>query len=124
VRRILKARPPGQVVKGEALDDYEVAAIEAGLDILLVAKSHAAELALNEVTLRVHTDLQGFLDAGVNPLLDGMRSMAGADRAFRLQQLDAAVKIAHRILGASYGALLAKAVDVAAGERKPAAKSA
>ena len=47
-----------------------------------VAKSHAAELALNEVTLRVFSDLQGFLDAGVNPLLDGLRGMAGEDRAF------------------------------------------
>jgi hypothetical protein len=124
VRRILKARPADGRGQAETLDPLESAAIEAGLDILLVAKSHAAELALNEVTLRVFTDLQGFLDAGVNPLLDGMRSMTGGDRAFRLQQLDAAVKIAQRVLGATYAGLLAKAVDVAAGERRPAAKSA
>jgi hypothetical protein len=123
VRRILKARPPDATGR-ETIDPLETASVEAGLDILLVAKSHAAELALNEVTLRVFSDLQGFLDAGVNPLLDGMRSMTGGDKAFRLQQLDAAVKIAQRILGATYAALLAKAVDVAAGERRPAAKGA
>jgi hypothetical protein len=124
VRRILRARPADASGRAEPLDPLETSAIEAGLDILLVAKSHAAELALNEVTLRIFTDLQGFLDAGVNPLLDGMRSMTGEDRTFRLQQLDAAVKIAQRVLGATYAALLAKAVDVAAGERRPAAKSA
>jgi hypothetical protein len=58
----------------EVLDVTEVASLEAGLDILVVAKSHAAELAVNEVTLRVFSDLQAFLDAGVNPLLDGVRS--------------------------------------------------
>ena len=98
--------------------------MEAGLDILLIAKSHAAELALNEVTLRVFSELQSFLDAGVNPLLDGLRGMAGEDRAYRLRQLDAAVRVAQRVLGGSYAALLAKAVDVAAGDRRPAAKSA
>ena len=68
VRRLLKARPAGAGRRPEELDDYEVASVEAGLDILLVAKSHAAELALNEVTLRVFSELQSFLDAGVNPL--------------------------------------------------------
>jgi hypothetical protein len=120
VRRVLKARTPDGGKRGETLDETEIASLEAGLDILLLAKSHAAELALNEVTLRVFSDLQGFLDAGVNPLLDSMRGMAGEERAYRLQQLDAAVKIAYRVLGPSYATLLAKAVDVAAGDRKAA----
>ena len=53
VRRVLKARTPDQEKRGETLDETEIASLEAGLDILLLAKSHAAELALNEVTLRV-----------------------------------------------------------------------
>lgn len=124
VRRILKSRPPARPGSAEGLDTHEIASIEAGLDILLVAKSQAAELALNEVTLRVFSDLQTFLDAGVNPLLDGVRTMVGEDRAFRLQQLDAAVKIAHRVLGATYATLLAKAVDVAAGDKRASQKTA
>jgi hypothetical protein len=124
VRRVLKSRAPELAGRAEAIDVDEVAAIEAALDILLIAKSNAAELALNEVTLRVFTDLQAFLYEGVNPLLDGMRAMTGEDRAYRLLQLDAAVKIAYRILGASYATLLSKAVDVAAGERRQAARPA
>jgi hypothetical protein len=124
VRRVLASRPPRKAGRPESLDETELASIELGLDILVVAKSHAAELALNEVTLRVFSDLQSFLDASVNPLIDGMRGMAGEERVFRLQQLDAAVKVCHRVLGADFATLLSKAVEVAAGDRRPVTKSA
>jgi len=123
VRRILRAPWYRELDGGGAFDAGEFAAIEAGLDLLVIAKDHAAELALNEATLRVISRLAAFLEASLRPLLDGLRGSVGDDRAFRLQQLEAAVRIARRVLGAEYATLLQKAVDVAAAEVRPLARA-
>jgi len=81
------------------------------------------------VTLRVHSEVQNYLETGISPLLDSLRGADEAHRAFRQSQVDAAVRFAGKVFGASYASLLAKAADVAAkaadtagqdGERKAA----
>jgi hypothetical protein len=73
------------------------------------------------VTLRVNSELQNYLETGTSPLLDGLRGADDATRPLRLAQVDAAVRFAGKVFGASYASLLAKAAEVAAqGERKAA----
>ena len=114
----------GDSKSSPAADSQEIEAIELALDILVLAKNHAAEFAMNEVTLRVHTDLQGLLDSGMNPLIEGARNAKGEDRDRRLVQLEAAVRIAAKIFGANYAGLLQKAIEVATGSDKKPTKAA
>ncbi|MFY8152965.1 MAG: hypothetical protein ACOVOI_12840 [Hyphomicrobiales bacterium] len=105
-------------------DAQEIASIEVALDILMLARNHAAELALNEVTMRVFGDLQAMLDSGINPLIESLRSTSGDDRIRRLTQLEAAVRIAGKVFGSNYAGLLQKAIDVAAGGDRKSGKAA
>jgi len=124
IRALLRARPPEQSGRKAVIDEHERASIEAYLSILMVARSSASELALNEVTIRVLNEVQSFLDVGLPPLIEGVRMLGGEDRAHRLLQLDAAVKVAYRVRGAGFATLLAKSIDLASTEKRPVARSA
>ena len=103
------------------LDATEVAETEALIEFVATCRNYASELALNEVTMRVNSELQNYLETGTSPLLDGLRNAEDSGRSFRLSQVDAAVRFAGKVFGASYASLMAKAAEVAAqGERKAA----
>jgi len=119
VRRLLGQRTQRDIAAGSELDSIEVADTEAMIELVSVCRNYASELAINEVTLRVHTELQSYLDAVMNPLLESLRHGGDADRAFRQSQVDVAVRFAGKIFGPSYASLFAKAAEVAAqGDRK------
>jgi hypothetical protein len=120
VRRLLRPRKASEVRPGAVLDATEVEEVEALLEFVTVCRSYASELAINEVTLRVHSELQNYLESGTSPLLDGLRNSDEEQRAFRLSQVDATVRFASKVFGSSYASLLAKAAEVAVqdGERK------
>ena len=121
VRRLLRPRKPNEITPGSALDATDVAETEALIEFVATCRNYASELALNEVTMRVNSELQNFLETGTTPLLDGLRGAEDAGRPFRLAQVDAAVRFAGKVFGPSYAASLAKAAEVAAqGERKAA----
>lgn len=121
VRRLLRPRAAKEIVPHVTLDGIDVAEVEAALEFLSVCRTYASELAMNEVTRRVHTEIEQYLDTGTSALLDGLRNAGDGDRAFRQSQVDAAVRFAAKIFGQSYASLLAKAADVAGqGERKQA----
>jgi hypothetical protein len=124
VRWLLKPVAESKAQKGDLADAQEIASIEVALDILMLARNHAAELALNEVTMRVFSDLQTMLDSGINPLIESLRSTSGEERLRRLTQLEAAVRIAAKVFGANYAGLLQKAIDVAAGGDRKSGKAA
>ena len=114
---------------GAVLDRTEVQETEALIEFVSVCRNYASELAINEITLRVHSEVQNYLETGISPLLDSLRGADEAHRSFRQSQVDAAVRFAGKVFGASYASLLAKAADVAAkaadsagqdGERKTA----
>ena len=102
------------------LDAGEVEEIEALIEFVGICRNYASELAINEVTLRVHSELQNYLETSTAPLLDSLRTGDEAHRPFRQSQVDAAVRFSGKVFGASYASLLAKAAEVAAqgGERK------
>jgi hypothetical protein len=125
MRRIVRPRKANEITGNSALDASEVEETEALIEFVGACRNYASELAINEVTLRVHSELQNYLETQTPALLDGLRTTEEEHRRFRLSQVDAAVRFSGKIFGASYAALLAKAAEVAAqgGERKAAAKA-
>jgi hypothetical protein len=116
IRRILKLRSGAET--GLVLDEVEVSAIEAGLDLLAACRSAAAEIAMNEITLRVYSDIQSFLEGGSTALIDAFRVQAPGDNVYRKRQIQAAVRFTAKVFGTSYASLVAKAADVAAAAEK------
>ena len=115
VRRLL--RPPRQVTR-ETVDPADTAEAEAAIELVGICRTYAGELALNEATLRVSSDLQGVLERETSTLLAALRQAGDGDRRYRQSQLDAALRFAGQVFGAEYASLLAKAADVAQSDRK------
>jgi hypothetical protein len=112
VRRLLRPRQRGDHPMEPITEDV-VAEVEAKLDLLSACRSFASEIALNEITLRIFTEIQGYLDPTLTQLLENIRSAPDVDRALKISQIEAAVRFSARIFGASYAQLLQKAADVA-----------
>jgi hypothetical protein len=124
VRRLLRPRPAGKAATAARLDPIEVAETEALIGLLAACRHYAGELAVSEVTLRAHTELQQYLDSGTRALVEGLRRGDPADRPFRQSQVDAAVRFCATVFGPQYAAALDKAAEVAANsERKTAVKA-
>jgi len=124
LRRLLRPRPAKEIAPTTRLDPTDVEEAEAALEFVSICRTYASELAINEVTLRVYSEVQNYLDTGTTALLDGLRTAGDADRPFRMSQVEAAVRFSGRIFGPNYASLLAKAAEVAVqGERKAAAKA-
>jgi hypothetical protein len=125
VRRLIRPRTSREIAPGSRLDPDEVADAEALVGFVATCRNYASELAINEVTLRVYSDLRQYLDAGTHTLLDGLRNASSEERSFRHSQVDAAVRFCGKVFGQEYASLLAKAAEVASNvERKTAATAA
>jgi hypothetical protein len=114
VRRILRSQPGRPAARGEAVDAAEVAELETMIEFVTVCRACASELALNEVTTRLCSELQAYLETATRSLLDALRNASGEERARRQLQVDAAVRFCARIFGQDYASVLARAADVAA----------
>jgi hypothetical protein len=123
VRRLLRPRPPGKSTPAR-LDTSEIAETEAMIELLGACRNYASELAISEVTQRAYSELEQYLDSGPRTLVEGLRGADPADRLFRQQQVDAAVRFCAKVFGPQYAALLVKAAEVAVNkERKAAVKA-
>lgn len=121
VRRLLRLRPAREIAAGSVLDRSEVVDTEAAIEFVNNCRLYAGELAINELTLRAWSELEQYLEANTQPLVDSLRQASEADRNYRQSQLDAAVRFCTVAFGQEYAALLTKAGDLAlSGERKAA----
>ena len=119
VRRLLRPRSAKEIVPGIGLDPNDVSETESLIELVQICRNYASELAINEVTLRVHSEIHNFLDINISLLVEALRSASPTDRAFRVSQVEAAVRFAGRVFGPGYASLVAKAAEVAQkGERK------
>jgi hypothetical protein len=121
VRRML--RPRNGRDAPEPLDSIDVDDVEAKLALLVACRNYADELAVSEVTLRVHSELQSYFDSGTDVLLERLRSAPPAERALRQSQVDAAIRFCAKLFQPEYASLLARAADVAAKGEQRAAKA-
>jgi hypothetical protein len=124
VRRILRPRPAKEIAPGSLLDSFDVAEAENRVEFVCACRNYASELAVNEVTMRAHSELTLYLETGTKVLLDSLRHAGDADRPFRQSQVEAAIRLCRSVFGTEYAGLLAKAAEVAiqnaASERKRA----
>jgi hypothetical protein len=123
VRRLLRPRAAKDIAPGSLLDAIDVNEAEMRVEFLCACRHYAHELAINEATLRAHSDLTLFLESGTRVLLDSLRHAGDADRPFRQSQVDAAIRVSRIVFGADYADLLVKSAEVtthtAAAERRP-----
>jgi len=121
VRRLLRHRPTKEIAAGSVLDAGDVADTENLVEFVSVCRNYAGELAINEMTLRVYSELRHYLEVSSQALVDGLRSAGANDRTFRRSQVDTAIRFCAKIFGEEYAAAIAKAAEVAANsERKKA----
>jgi len=113
VRHLLRLRPSKEIRPNSVLDPNEVAEVEALVEFVGICRYFAGELAINEITQRVLTELRQNLDNGTRALLESLRHAGEADRSFRQSQVDAAVRFCAKVFGREYAALLGKAAEVA-----------
>lgn len=122
VRRLLRPRAAKDIVPDSILDSIDVNEAEMRVEFVCACRHYADELAVNEATLRAHSDLTLYLEPGTKVLLDSLRHAGDADRSFRQSQVDAAIRFCRIVFGADYADLLAKSAEVAAQHPAPRAQ--
>ena len=123
VRRLLRPRPSREIRPNSTLDGDDVTETEALVEFVGACRYFASELAINEMTQRTFSELQHYLDNGMQALLDGVRHAGAADRDFRQSQVDAAVRFCAKVFGREYASLLGKAAEVAGAAESKAAQA-
>jgi hypothetical protein len=119
VRRLVRPRD-----KERSLEDYEVARLVADLDLLLIARSYAEEIALNALSGRIFSEVRELLDTGTPPLIERLRVVDEKSKPALRARLASIVTISAKIFGSEYAALMSKAVDVAGQEARQQLRSA
>jgi hypothetical protein len=114
VRRLLRHRPSKEIAAGSMLDAGDVDDTDNLVKFVGVCRSYADELAINEMTLRIHSELQQYLEPSTKALVEALRNAGAGDRPFRRSQVDAAIRFCAKIFGDDYAAAIAKAAEVAA----------
>ncbi len=95
------------------LSEETVQEIEAKLDLLVCCRNHASEIALNEVTTRVFSEIQGYLDPTLTQLMDSIRAAPTLTASSRSARSRRRCGSRPAFFGQSYAQLLQKAADVA-----------
>ena len=114
VRRLLRPRAAKDIVPDSVVDSIDVDEAEMRIEFVCACRHYADELAVNEATLRAHSDLTLYLEPGAKVLLDSVRHAGDADRPFRQSQVDAAIRFCRVMFGGDYADLLTKSAEVAA----------
>src|SRR5437762_11996917 len=121
VRRILRQRADKDIAAAPKIDASEVEEIAALIDFVAVCRTYASELAINEVTLRTYSDLQHYVEQSTEALVESLRGGDSKVRAYRQQQVKAAIRFCEVLFGSDYASLMSRAAENAVtGERKPA----
>ena len=122
VRRLLRQRPDKDISVGARIDQTEVEDTAALIDFVAICRIYASELAINEVTLRTYSDLQHYVEQATEGLVQSLRGGEPKARAYRQQQVKAAIRFCEVLFGHDYASLMSRAAENAAtGERsKPA----
>jgi hypothetical protein len=120
VRRILRQRADKDISATAKVDMSEVDETAALIDFVAVCRTYASELAINEVTLRTYSDLQHYVEQSTESLVQSLRAADSKARAYRQQQVQAAIRFCEVLFGSDYASLMSRAAENAVtGERKP-----
>lgn len=119
VRRLLRQRPDKDIVAAAHIDPSDVEETAAMIDFVAVCRTYASELAINEVTLRTYSDLQQYVEKSTEALVQSLRGGDARVRAYRLKQVQAAIRFCQVLFGQEYASLMSRAAEQAMVERKP-----
>jgi hypothetical protein len=114
VRRLLRQRPDKDITASTKVDAADVDETAALIDFVAVCRTYASELAINEVTLRTYSDLQQYVEKSTESLVQSLRNGDAKVRAFRQQQVKAAIRFCEVLFGQDYAALMSRAAENAA----------
>ena len=121
VRRLLRQGPDKDVTTANRIDPVDVEETAALIDFVAVCRNYASELAINEVSLRAHTELQHYVEKATETLVESLRTHDEKVRAFRMMQMKVAIRFCDVMYGPDYASLMSKAAEMTRpGERKAA----
>jgi hypothetical protein len=124
VRRLLRQRADKDIITAARIDSADVEETAALIDFVAVCRTFASELAINEVTLRTYSDLQQYVEKSTESLVQSLRNGDAKVRAFRHDQVKAAIRFCDILFGQEYATLMSRAAENAmVVERKPAKAS-
>jgi hypothetical protein len=108
VRRLVRPRD-----KERAFEEHEVTRLLADLDLLLIARSYAEEIALNALSGRVYSEVKDLLDTGIPQLMERYRAADEKQRPGLKTRLTTVASVSSKIFGAEYAQTMTKAISVA-----------
>jgi hypothetical protein len=113
VRRLLRQGPDKDVTSANRIDPVDVEETAALIDFVAVCRTYASELAINEVSLRAYTELQHYVEKATETLVESLRTHDQRVRAYRLMQMQAAIRFCDVLFGPDYASLMSKAAEMA-----------
>jgi hypothetical protein len=123
VRRLLRQRADKDISASTKLDAADVEETAALIDFVAVCRTYASELAINEVTLRTYSDLQQYVEKSTESLVQSLRNGDAKVRAFRHQQVTAAIRFCEILFGQDYASLMSRAAENAMVVERKASKA-
>ncbi|MDO8981384.1 MAG: hypothetical protein Q7V17_19370 [Afipia sp.] len=124
VRRLLRQGPDKDVTAANRIDPVDVEETAALIDFVAVCRNYASELAINEVSLRAHTELQHYVEKATETLVESLRTHDQKVRAFRMMQMKVAIRFCEVMYGPDYASLMSKAAEMARPVERKAAETA
>lgn len=115
VRRLVRPRD-----KERNFEEHEVTRLLADIDLLLIARSFAEEIALNALSGRVYGEVKDLLDTGVPQLMERYRAANEKQKPDLRERLKSIAKVTAKIFGDEYAQTLTKAISVAGQGHAPA----
>ncbi len=109
VRRLLRQGPDKEVTSANWIDPADIEETAAMIDFVAVCRTYASELAINEVSLRAYTELQHYVEKATETLVESLRTHDQKVKAFRLMQMEAAIRFCNVLFGPDYASLMSKA---------------
>ncbi|BCJ90289.1 hypothetical protein IZ6_10240 [Terrihabitans soli] len=108
VRRLVRPRD-----KERNFEEHEVTRLLADIDLLLIARSYAEEIALNALSGRVYSEVKDLLDTGIPQLMERFRAANEKQKPDLRDRLKSIAKVSAKIFGEEYAQTLTKAISVA-----------
>jgi hypothetical protein len=112
VRRLLRQGPDKEVTANSRVDSADVEEVAALIDFVAICRNYASELAINEASLRSYTELQQYVESATQALMESLRAPDPKIRAFRLTQVQAAIRFCDVMFGPDYASLMRRAAEM------------
>jgi hypothetical protein len=112
VRRLLRQGPDKEVTANSKVDPVDVEEVAALIDFVAICRNYASELAINEASLRSYSELQQYVESATQALMESLRAPDPKIRAYRMSQMQAAIRFCDVMFGPDYASLMRRAAEM------------